>query len=144
METKQKAKELFEAKFNCAQSVLAAHADQLGLDESTCRAAAACFGAGACRRGEMCGAVSGALLTIGLQRQSELGQDPAGKETAYRLGEEFMAAFEKEFGSVLCHELLGFRMANPDGPSKEQRQAVVRERCGGFVEGAVKLLQEIS
>ena len=55
----QMASELHEQGFNCCQSVLAAFADRLGLDEQTYRKLGSGFGGGA-GRGELCGAVTGA------------------------------------------------------------------------------------
>jgi C_GCAxxG_C_C family probable redox protein len=56
----------FRQDFNCAQSVLVAFAPQLGMDESQALKLASPFGGGVVRRGQICGAVTGALMVLGL------------------------------------------------------------------------------
>ncbi len=60
MTHEEKALSYFKDKFHCSQSVLAAYADELGLTEEQALKIAACFNAGM-RKGEVCGACSGAL-----------------------------------------------------------------------------------
>jgi hypothetical protein len=59
------ANNLHNAGFNCAQAVFAALAPEFGLDQATAVKIAATLGGGIARTGETCGAVTGALLTIG-------------------------------------------------------------------------------
>ena len=56
-----------DKKFNCAQSVLLAFGDKTGLDEKTARAIAGGMGGGVggCKE-EICGALSGAVLALGM------------------------------------------------------------------------------
>ena len=53
-------------KFNCSQAVLGAYADDYGLTVAQAMKVAACFSGGV-RKGEVCGAVSGAIMVIGLK-----------------------------------------------------------------------------
>jgi len=73
---------VFSQHYNCSQSVFSAFAEQLGMDQETALKLASPFGGGVARRGEICGAVSGALLALGLARGAQL---PAEKEGIYRL-----------------------------------------------------------
>ena len=61
------AVDCFEEGFNCSQAVVSAFAPELGLDRETALRVAAAFGGGMGRTGETCGAVSGALMVIGMQ-----------------------------------------------------------------------------
>ena len=60
----EKALDYFSRGFHCSQSVLAAYADRCGLSEEQALKLGACFGSGM-RRGEVCGACSGALMVLG-------------------------------------------------------------------------------
>ena len=62
----EKSANYFKNGFNCAQAVLAAFAEGFGLSEEMALKVATQFGGGA-RKGEMCGAVSGALMVLGLK-----------------------------------------------------------------------------
>ena len=65
MEIREEATKLHESGFNCAQSVLCACGKYTGLDDKTALALSAGFGGGA-RCGEICGALSGAIMVLGL------------------------------------------------------------------------------
>ena len=64
MGAKEKALALHAQGFNCAQCVLSALGDYTGMDEKTALAISAGFGGGV-RCGEICGAVSGAVMALG-------------------------------------------------------------------------------
>lgn len=89
--------------FNCAQSVLCALSEQTGLDCPRSKSVAAGFGGGL-RSGEACGAVTGAVMALGLARAT----DGAGsaKTRIAELTRELIAAFRTQYGRVRCDELL--------------------------------------
>lgn len=62
----EKAYELFEMKFHCSQAIFAASAEKLGITEKQALKIGACFGSGM-RKGEVCGACTGALMALGLK-----------------------------------------------------------------------------
>jgi C_GCAxxG_C_C family probable redox protein len=130
----------FERKFNCAQSVLAAFAPGLGMDEQTALRLASPLGGGLARRGEVCGAVSGALLALGLARGSDT---PAGKEQTYRLAQDFLVRFEQRHGSLTCRELLGYDIRDPQERERASQAGVFTRLCPLFVSGAAGILQSM-
>ncbi len=95
------AASIFGQNYNCSQSVFSVFATQYGLDEKTALKLASPFGGGVARRGELCGAVTGALMALGLVHGAD---KPAGKEEIYRLSQEFMRRFEEKNGSILCRQ----------------------------------------
>ena len=96
MDIKEKATKLHQSGFNCAQSVLNACGDYTGLDENTALAISAGFGGGV-RSGEICGAISGAVMTIGLTQV----KDPADPKTKAKI-----AALTKELASQMAEEII--------------------------------------
>lgn len=101
----QIAAKLHEEGFSCSQAVLGALEEFTGLDRDTAMAAAGCFGAGA-GTGELCGAISGALLAIGLANPHTVGADQARKAEVRELARKFMRGFKEEYGCVNCRELI--------------------------------------
>ncbi len=95
------AASIFSQNYNCSQSVFSVFATQYGLDEKTALKLASPFGGGVARRGELCGAVAGALMALGLVHGAD---KPAGKEEIYRLSQELMRRFEEKNGSILCRQ----------------------------------------
>jgi C_GCAxxG_C_C family probable redox protein len=132
------AENYFEKNFNCAQSVFAPFAVRSGLDEETALKIATAFGGGISRRGETCGAVSGALMAIGLIFGSAA---PEAKQEVYRLGQDFMHRFEDQHGSLLCRTLIGVDISTPEGLQKARASGVTRFVCPKLVHQAAVLLQ---
>lgn len=67
MKGRERALAAFRNGFTCSAAVFSAFSKDLGLDEETARKIACGFGAGISRTGNICGAVSGAILVIGLR-----------------------------------------------------------------------------
>jgi C_GCAxxG_C_C family probable redox protein len=128
----------FGKKLNCAQAVFSAFAPTLGLDEETALKIASPFGGGVARRGEVCGAVTGALMALGLARGSST---PEGKEETYRLGQEFLRRFEAGHKSILCRGLLEIDISTPEGHTRAQEAGVFQSVCPLVVREAAELLQ---
>ena len=144
MSTSGCAAELFGKGYNCAQSVLAASAPDIGLDENTAFKIATGFGAGLGYRGEMCGAVIGAYLAIGLKyglTQPAAEQDK--KEKTYRLIGEFLEQFRKRNGSVYCRDLLQYDTSDPVQLKEAREKNVFDEKCPKFVQDASEILEKI-
>ena len=96
---KEEAARLHGCGQNCAQAVLCSCCEKYGLDPETASRMTAFFGAGM-RSGEVCGAATGALMALGLEYG---GEDNRKSDKSVR----FLRAFQKEFGSVRCRELIG-------------------------------------
>ena len=57
----------FHEGFSCSQAIFSAFAEKFGLELDTALKISQPFGGGIAQRGETCGAVAGAFLTIGLK-----------------------------------------------------------------------------
>jgi len=136
----EKAATVFSQRFNCSQSVFSAFAPQFGLDAKTALKLAAPFGGGVARRGEICGAVSGALLAIGLARSAG---DPASNVETYRLSQEFLRRFEEAHATLHCRNLINFDISNPSGYQKAADAGVFVTICPGLVRDAVEIVQAV-
>jgi C_GCAxxG_C_C family probable redox protein len=134
------ARHYFQENFNCAQAVLAAFAPELGLSETQALKLASPFGGGVARRGLVCGAVSGALMALGLAGGAAT---PAEKEAAYRMSQEFLQRFETRHASLLCRDLLGYDLATPEGNQAARQAGVFNSLCPRFVGDAAQLVQDM-
>jgi C_GCAxxG_C_C family probable redox protein len=128
----------FRQGFNCTQSVFVAFAPQLGMGEREALKLASPFGGGVARRGQICGAVTGALMALGL---AEGADTPAGKEDAYRLGQEFLQRFESRHATILCRELIDCDISTPEGHQQAREKGVFANLCPLFVRDAVAITQ---
>ncbi len=143
MDPVESAEGRFHGSFNCAQSVLSALAPQLGLPEETALKVGAAFGCGIARTGNVCGAVTGALMAIGLRYGTTDGSDKVAKEKPYSVAGEFMARFRALHEYVECSELLGRDMSTPEGRQAARERGLYDSVCTGVVRDAVVIAREL-
>ena len=130
----------FRAGTNCAQSVFSSFAPELGLSEQSALRLAAPFGGGLGRRGEVCGAVSGALLALGLRHGHT---DPSGRERTYALTREFLGRFEASQGSLRCRDLTGVDMLDPQAYQRAKDEGRFQQVCPLAVRAAAEILADM-
>jgi C_GCAxxG_C_C family probable redox protein len=145
MKTKSEAAvEKFLSGYNCAQSVLYAYAPELGLDGETALKVASGLGAGMGRQGEVCGAITGGILALGLKYGRGGQQDRSATELTYRKAQELMARFEQGHGSCLCRVLLGgCDLRTPQGQQQFRDHDLLRKTCVGCVRTVAEVLTEL-
>jgi C_GCAxxG_C_C family probable redox protein len=138
----EKANDLFTKKFHCSQAVFAAFAEKLGLTEEQALKIGACFGSGM-RKGEVCGACTGALMALGLKYGQAAENDIESRLKTNEVTDRFMAEFKKENGSYICKELLGCDLSTKDGIDFALEKNLFTEFCPKMVESATKIAENI-
>ena len=128
MDKKDMIKELHGQGFNCAQTVLTACEEETGLDRSCGLAIAGGFGGGL-RAGEVCGAVSGAVMALGLCCPHTTPNAPEEKQRISVLSAEVCKSFRNEFGCLTCRDLL--------------KKYGGREMCEKFMEFSAELASDM-
>lgn len=123
----EKALNAFERGANCCQAAVCAFSGESGMDEATAMRMGAAFGGGM-RRGEVCGAVVGALMALGLRYGADKPEDQERKAAANAKTAEFMKTFQERYGSYLCRELI---------------KANGKKICDTAIAGAVALVEEM-
>lgn len=139
----EKAKNYFDTGFNCAESSLLAIIEELGPASECAPRIATGFGAGFGRRGEVCGAISGAIMAISLNFGRTSKEDKATKEKVYLLAQEFTKRFEESYESLLCRDLTECDMMTPEGMKKFEDLKIHKEKCTHFVSKAVEIAGDI-
>lgn len=116
----------FHEGYNCAQSVFAAAASELGLPRPLALRLSSGFGAGLGRMRGTCGAFAGLAMIAGYAQGNET-PDPRDKERIFALVRELAAEFTREFGSLTCRELLRLDPDLVEGPRPGERTAAYYE-----------------
>ena len=142
MTHKEKAVEYFSRKFHCSQAVLAAFAPECGLTEEQALKLGACFGSGM-RKGEVCGACTGALMVLGSLYGQYDKADPESRERANKVNDLMMEGFAKKCGSYICNDLLKCDISTPEGRKFALDKNLFTEFCPIMVANAVDVLEEI-
>jgi C_GCAxxG_C_C family probable redox protein len=144
MDRTEKALAYFRNSYNCSQSVLVSFGHDLGLSEDECLRIATAFGGGMGRQQYTCGAVTGALMVLGLKYGKGLNDHEEKKKNTYRLTKEFFDEFKRLNGSENCLALLdGLDMNNPDDNKIIVERNYYDIRCEKYVSDAVNILGKI-
>ncbi|MCK9590380.1 MAG: C-GCAxxG-C-C family protein [Methanoregula sp.] len=133
----------YKSGFTCSSAVFSAFSEELGLDSETAKKISCGFGGGISKTGNICGAVSGAIMVIGLKYgKTKLGDDAATNKTRV-LVREFMHEFIQHHGSVNCTELLGYNLRNVDEYEKAREKKLFVTKCPELVGNAAAILEKI-
>ena len=144
MSRAERAKDYFANQYNCSQSVLTAFAPDLGLSVDQSLKVACAFGAGMGRQQHTCGAVTGALMALGLKYGKALNEPEDKKLETYSITGNFLEAFKKEHGSINCRELLnGLNMNDPADKERILAEDLFNTKCPVYVATAVQLVEQI-
>lgn len=143
MDHAQKAQELFLQGYNCSQSVFLAFEDLTGLDQSTGARLSSSFGGGMGRLREVCGAVSGAFMVLGLLRGYDDPEDADAKAAHYSMLQDFAGDFRKKHGSILCRDLLKDVKTSPGRkPEARTKEYYDSRPCLKCVADAARMVDE--
>lgn len=137
-----KAEKYFCNNFNCSQAVFTTFATEMGLEEEVALKIATQFGGGA-RKGEMCGAVSGALMVLGLKYGHSYAENSEEKGKAYRIAEDFMDRFISEKGTVVCRELLGYDVSVKEDMEKIRELDLFKSVCPEMIRCATVIVEQM-
>jgi C_GCAxxG_C_C family probable redox protein len=138
----EKAVKHFLDGYNCAQSVLLTIFEHWNIRNDLVPKIATGFGGGMGRCGSVCGALVGGVMAIGVK----YGTDEPSLEKrlkAYGLANELYKKFEKQHGSVLCRELIGYNLSNPKELRRAQQSKVFEKKCTIFVRTVIGNLMEL-
>jgi C_GCAxxG_C_C family probable redox protein len=132
---------VFHGRLNCAQSVLSAYTDELALDRDHLEKLGAAFGSGA-GEGEICGAVSGALMVLGL-KFGHSNLLPENKDRIKEVSRKFKDQFQHCSGSLKCRELTGFDLRFQEGQDKARAAGVFQTTCPVFIRDAIAIIDQL-
>ncbi|MHA1975311.1 MAG: C-GCAxxG-C-C family protein [Candidatus Hodarchaeales archaeon] len=133
---------LFQKKDNCSQAVLATYADRYGLDVNTAFKIAEVFSGGIAHSGNICGALNGALMVIGLQYGGKIDSTSAPNKSATDVAEMVLNKFKDRHGTYLCRELINFDLTSPENLKLAYEKKVFRN-CPNFVASTIEFLEEV-
>jgi hypothetical protein len=78
-------------------------------------------------------------MVLGLHKGSAALE---AKNENYKIPEEFVKRFEERHGTLLCRELIGYDISNPDELQKARESSVFKTTCPGLVKDAAELISE--
>ena len=128
---------------SCCSGVLAVYAAEVGMDQDLAGAAGRGMAGGIGGLGNVCGAVSGAVMAIGLKTTNENNiHDMQAGMKAMETVREFVARFEEQHSSIQCSELIGYDISSTEKSMLAMKENAF-EKCPGYVESAVNILDDL-
>jgi len=128
---------------NCSQAVFSTYAEAMGMDRETALKVAAGFGGGMGRMAETCGAVTGAIMAIGLKHGNAEAKDMEAREETYKLVRQFADEFQAKHGSLDCRDLLGCDISTEEGRRQARERNTHDNVCPQLVRDAAVALEKI-
>ena len=144
MDHAKRAQELFKEGYNCSQAVVCAFTDLTGLDEATSARLSSSFGGGMGRLREVCGAVSGVYMVLGILQGYSDPKEHDGKIAQYHIVQEIARRFKEKNGSIICRDLMKDVLAKPGNEPEERTPEFYATRpCLRLIGDAAAILDEI-
>ncbi len=143
MDSVARASVFFERGFSCSQAVCSAFCEDYGFSQEQALRVSSAFGGGMGHNDEMCGAVSGALMVIGMKYGRVRADDMEAKRKCYDCAGEFFRRFKTLYGSVRCTDLLGCNLSEEEGLQVAREKNLFATLCVSFVRDAAKILEQI-
>jgi C_GCAxxG_C_C family probable redox protein len=127
----EKASEMYRANYNCVQALMCAYCPVTGMKEEQALKLGASFGGGMGSLGEVCGALTGGFMVVGLMNGYT---DPDGKkkQSHNAVIQEMAKKFKEKFGSIHCRDLLWRNV--DDGSNKKEEKP-----CLKYVEAGIEI-----
>jgi len=126
-----------EEEFLCSEAVLMALSKCLGVESRLIPKIATGFGAGIGRQGEVCGALSGAVMGLGLK----FGRDAPGfteGKRPYWYASELMKGFQDLHGHLRCRDILGLDLTDPEDYRKYSERNLWGTKCRDLITSATE------
>lgn len=133
----------FKNGLSCSQAVFSTYAEEHGVSfETACRIAGG-LGGGIGRTGKTCGAITGAIMAIGLLLKEQNPTEKQFKEKVYPHARALLEKFAARHGSTNCNDLVGVDMSTPEGFAKAVQENIIKTRCPEFVRTCAEFLETL-
>ena len=134
----ERAEMLFRSGYNCSQAVFCTFADELGLTQEQAARISIGLGGGVGRMREICGAISGAAMLVGLAHPEY------DKAKVYETVREITSEFKRSHDSVICKDLLGLKEVNfNEKPEPRTPEFYIKRPCLKIICDAVSAIENV-
>lgn len=124
--------------------MLYAFREESALSEETALKIACGFGAGMGRKGEVCGAVTGGILALGMRHGRGAKEDRSATELTYQKTRELMDRFVKKHDTFICRKLLhDCELTTDEGQRRFKENDYLNRICAPCVQSVVGILESI-
>ncbi len=142
-ETVNRAIQYAEKGFLCSEAVLLALSEGQNITSEIIPRIATGFGAGISRHGEVCGALSGAVMGLGLRfGRSQVSETPQDS-SPYQFGQTMVNLFASRFGNIRCRDILDLDISSDEGRRKYRELNLWESKCRELIRIATELAYDL-
>ena len=142
-ETVNRAVQYTEKGFLCSEAVLLALSEAQNITSEIIPRIATGFGAGISRHGEVCGALSGAVMGLGLRfGRSQISETPQDS-SPYQFGQTMVNLFASRFGNIRCRDILDLDISSDEGRRKYRELNLWDSKCRELIRIATELAYDL-
>ncbi len=128
-----------EEDFLCSEAVLMALSDCLGVSSEIIPRIATGIG----RKGEVCGALSGGVMGLGLRFGRSTAEEEDGERRPYWFSTKFAARFREQLGHVRCEDLLGLDLSRVEDVQTYHERGLWETTCRDIIKVATRLAYDL-
>jgi len=129
--------------YSCSQSILLTYGKRFGISRENAIKVASSFGGGIGGMGDICGAVSGAFMAIGLKYGKTNIDEKGINEKSYEKVREFVEKFKGINGAIKCNDLLGYDISTSEGRQLAKEKNIFKTVCPKAVQTSAEILEEL-
>lgn len=135
----------YKTGFACSQAVFVTLGEQLGLENKLALRIATGFGGGVALQGGICGALSGAIMAIGLKHGQDKGSDLDAKNKTTLFAQQLIDKIKARYGCYTCKGITGIDFTIPEGRKIAEEQGIWEKNglCQNVIKDTVEIVEEI-
>jgi C_GCAxxG_C_C family probable redox protein len=142
-ELQDKAIQLHQSGLNCAQAVLTSYCDEMNFDNNLALSISCGFGGGMGRLQETCGAVTGAIMVLGIHTCNKYTENKQRKEISYSKVQQFAEKFKSMHGTLDCKTLLNCDLNTIEGQKYMKEHNLSTKVCNRCIGNSIGILEEL-
>ncbi len=116
--------------------------EYLGCEDELTLKASTGMGAGVGYMGDICGALCGGVMAIGLQHGRATAEDKESYPKTYALTQKLYGLFEKEFGNAACYDIIKTDLRNDEEVKKWANEGGPQS-CAELVKKTASIVKKV-
>ncbi len=137
------AEQFIEQGYLCSEAVLLTLSQYLNIQSELIPKIATGFGAGIGRHGEVCGALSGAVMGLGLRFGRTIISKTPPDTPPYAFSTNIVNLFVARFGHIRCRDLIGLNLHSEKDRKIYRDQQLWEIRCRDIVRTTTGLAYDL-
>ncbi len=136
------ASQRFIEGYRCSEAILTSYCEKFGLDKNLAMKIGCAFGGGLGSNGDVCGAITGSIIILGLKHGRTNKNDSDTRLKTDKQVQTFLKRFKSKHRHIRCNDLIGFDRSTPKGHDIAAATGVFKRLCPKLVQDAAEILEE--